>query len=75
MRERTFLNSRQEEPAPWLWEESTMEYRGLRLLLLVHGLITLAAAVVLAVDPDLIPSIVGIRLERNASCRLSSCGG
>ena len=43
-----------------------MEYRGLRLLLLVHGLITLAAAVVLAVDPGLIPSIVGIRLERNA---------
>lgn len=43
-----------------------MDHRGLRLLLLVHGLITLAAAVVLAVDPGLIPSIVGIRLEPDA---------
>ena len=44
-----------------------MDYRGLRLLLLVHGLITLAAAVVLAVDPGLIPSIVGIRLAPDAN--------
>ena len=43
-----------------------MDHRGLRLLLLVHGLITLAAAVVLVVDPGLIPSIVGIHLGRDA---------
>jgi hypothetical protein len=43
-----------------------MDYRGLRLLLLVHGLITLAAAIVLAVDPGLIPSVVGIHLGRDA---------
>ncbi len=40
-----------------------MHFRKLRYLLLVHGLITLAAAVVLMVDPGLIPSAVGIRLQ------------
>jgi len=43
-----------------------MDYRGLRLLFLAHGLITLAAAIVLVVAPGLIPSVVGISLERNA---------
>jgi hypothetical protein len=43
-----------------------MDYRGLRVLLVTHGFITLAAGVVLAVMPGLIPSIVGIRLEPSA---------
>jgi hypothetical protein len=40
--------------------------RGLRLLFLAHGVITLAAAIVLVVDPRLIPSVAGINLERSA---------
>ena len=43
-----------------------MGYRGLRTLLTVHGLITLAAGIVLAVAPGLIPSTVGIHLEPSA---------
>jgi hypothetical protein len=43
-----------------------MDNRGLRALLVVHGCITLAAAIVLAVAPGLIPGLVGIRLEPSA---------
>src|SRR5690242_8774221 len=39
-------------------------YRPLRLVLFAHGLITLAGAIVLAVFPTAIPSLVGITLER-----------
>jgi hypothetical protein len=35
----------------------------LRLLLLIHGIVTLAAGVVLVVAPDLIPRSVGVRLD------------
>jgi hypothetical protein len=44
----------------------TMDHRGLRILLLAHGLITMAAGLVLAVDPGLIPGMVGIHLEPSA---------
>ena len=43
-----------------------MDHKGLRVLLIVHGCITLAAGSVLAVAPDLIPSIVGVHLETSA---------
>jgi hypothetical protein len=43
-----------------------MDHQGLRVLLVVHGCITLAAAIVLAVAPGLIPGVVGIDLEPNA---------
>jgi hypothetical protein len=43
-----------------------MDHQGLRALLVVHGCITLAAAIVLAVAPGLIPGLVGIDLEPNA---------
>jgi hypothetical protein len=43
-----------------------MNHKGLRILLVVHGFITLAAGIVLAVAPDLIPSVVGVRLEASA---------
>lgn len=39
-------------------------YRPLRIVLFVHGLITLAGAVVLTVSPSAIPSLVGIDLQR-----------
>lgn len=41
-------------------------FGGLRKLLIIHGVITLAAATVLAIFPELIPSLAGVRLERNA---------
>ena len=41
--------------------------KGLRLLLLAHGAITLSAAFVLAAAPDLIPSLVGIHLEASSA--------
>lgn len=43
------------------------QLRRLRILLFVHGLITLAAAVVLAIAPGLIPSVVGIRLDPSSN--------
>lgn len=43
-----------------------MDYRGLRVLLFVHGLITAAAGVVLVVMPGLIPRVVGIHLDSGA---------
>ena len=43
-----------------------MDHRGLRALFVIHGFITLAAGVVLIVAPDLIPGMVGIRLEPDA---------
>jgi len=39
---------------------------GLRKLLIIHGLITLAAAIVLAVSPGLIPGMAGARLAPDA---------
>jgi hypothetical protein len=44
-----------------------MDHRGLRALLVVHGVITLAAAIVLTVAPGLIPGVVGIHLESGAN--------
>jgi hypothetical protein len=41
-------------------------YGALRALLLVHGLVTLAAAVVLVVAPAFIPALVGIELNPGA---------
>ena len=35
----------------------------LRIVLIVHGIITIAAAIVLAVAPDVIPATVGIELD------------
>jgi hypothetical protein len=43
-----------------------MDHRGLRILLLIHGFITLAASIVLVAAPGLIPSVVGIDLEPGA---------
>jgi hypothetical protein len=43
-----------------------LDYKGLRALLMVHGVITLAAGIVLSIAPGLIPSAVGIHLERSA---------
>ena len=40
---------------------------GLRALLVVHGFIALAAAIVLAAAPSLIPSFVGIRFDPSGS--------
>lgn len=39
---------------------------GLRKLLIIHGVITLAAAVVLTVFPGLIPNMAGVRLAPDA---------
>jgi hypothetical protein len=39
------------------------KFRGLRRLLIIHGLITLAASIVLTIAPGAIPGIVGIHLE------------
>lgn len=39
---------------------------GLRKLLVIHGVITLAAAIVLAVSPSLIPAMAGVRLAPDA---------
>ena len=44
-----------------------MYARGLRALLIVHGFVTLAAAIVLAIAPGLIPSLVGVHLDRSAN--------
>jgi hypothetical protein len=44
-----------------------MDRRGLRILLIIHGFITLAASIVLVVAPGLIPSVVGINLEPGAN--------
>jgi hypothetical protein len=46
-----------------------MDHKGLRILLMVHGFITLAAGIVLAVAPGLIPSVVGIHFEPRADRR------
>ena len=43
-----------------------MDHRGLRILLVIHGFITLAASIVLVVAPGLIPGAVGINLEPSA---------
>jgi hypothetical protein len=43
-----------------------MHHKGLSTLLVVHGVITLAAGIVLTVAPGLIPSAVGIHLEPSA---------
>jgi len=47
-------------------ELDSMDHKGLRRLLVIHGFITLAAGIVLTVAPDLIPNAVGIRLEPSA---------
>ena len=41
-------------------------YAALRALLLVHGLLTLAAALVLVVAPAFIPALIGIELTTDA---------
>ena len=44
----------------------TQPYRGLRRLLIAHGVITFVAGVVLIVAPNLIPGVAGITLEPHA---------
>jgi hypothetical protein len=44
-----------------------MDHKGLRALLVIHGVITMAAGIVLTVAPGLIPRVVGIDLEPNAN--------
>jgi hypothetical protein len=44
-----------------------MDHRGLRILLIIHGVITLTASIVLIVAPGLIPRVVGIDLEPGAN--------
>lgn len=41
-------------------------FGGLRKLLIIHGVITLAAAIVLVVSPGLIPRMAGVRLAPDA---------
>jgi hypothetical protein len=43
-----------------------MDHKGLRALLIVHGVITAAAGLVLVFAPSLIPSVVGIYLPPSA---------
>jgi hypothetical protein len=43
-----------------------MTRKGLSRLLVVHGVITMAAGIVLAIAPGLIPSAVAIELQPNA---------
>jgi hypothetical protein len=52
---------------PDTWDRlDGMDHKGLRVLLVVHGFITLAAGIVLAAAPNLIPNAVGVRLEASA---------
>ena len=44
----------------------TQPYRGLRRLLIAHGVITFVAGVLLIVAPNLIPGAAGITLEPHA---------
>jgi len=44
-----------------------MDHKGLRALLVIHGVITMAAGIVLVVAPGLIPRVVGIDLEPSAN--------
>jgi hypothetical protein len=44
-----------------------MDHRGLRILFVIHGLITLAASIVLVVAPGLIPGVVGVHLDPSAN--------
>jgi hypothetical protein len=53
-----------DDPQSRFMTRSTDMYRPLRIVLLAHGLITLAGAVVLTVFPTAIPSAVGITVER-----------
>jgi len=46
---------------------SPNQFKGLRRLLVVHGFITLAAAIVLAVAPGVIPAVVGIHFGPSAN--------
>jgi hypothetical protein len=50
-------------------------FTGLRRLLLLHGLLTLAAAVVLIVRPALIPAIAGFPLEGSGARLLADLLG
>jgi hypothetical protein len=43
------------------------QHKRLRILFFVHGLITLAAAVVLTIAPGMIPSVVGIHFDTSSS--------
>src|SRR5262245_19075692 len=43
-----------------------MTHKGLSTLLVVHGVVTLAAGIVLAAAPGLIPNVVGIHVQPNA---------
>jgi hypothetical protein len=42
-------------------------FKRLRILFFVHGLITLAAAVVLTIAPGLIPGVVGIHFDSSSN--------
>jgi hypothetical protein len=49
-----------------VWNMPPSKHQGLRRLLIFHGFITLAAAIVLTVAPGVIPGVVGIHLGPNA---------
>jgi hypothetical protein len=49
-----------------VYNQLLMIHKGLSTLLVLHGFITLAAGIVLAVAPGLIPGAVGIHLEPSA---------
>jgi len=49
-----------------MWNMTPNKLKGLRRLLIFHGFITLAAAIVLTVAPGVIPGVVGIHLGLNA---------
>jgi hypothetical protein len=44
-----------------------VDHKGLRALLVIHGLITVAASIVLTVAPGLLPSVIGVHLEPSAN--------
>jgi hypothetical protein len=44
-----------------------MNHKGLRTLLVVHGVVTLAAGIVLVVAPGLIPGAIGVHLDPSAN--------
>lgn len=43
-----------------------LKFLSLQTLLFLHGLVTLAAGIVLLIDPNLIPEVVGIHLPSTA---------
>jgi hypothetical protein len=51
----------------WTTYPETVMNKRLRALLVVHGVVTLAASIVLVVAPGLIPAAIGIHLDPSAN--------